>query len=113
MLDYYKEYNKVVEYLSINDCTVVQFSDNLPDDVVGRCYYKDSRIELNCISAKEALFTLLHEAGHWYSYMKYFKKLKQTQPNIDLRETYAYLYGWGIAKILKIEITKNEWKEYN
>ena len=90
---------------------VIFFADDLPNDVAGRCYYNEKTIKINEPSAKDALFTLLHEAGHAYSYIKYWTKLRQPQPAVDKREQYAYFYGFGISKILNLGITKDEWKE--
>jgi len=102
--------DKVKEFIESLGFSVELFSKILPDDVSGRTYYTSCHVAINCVTAKEALYTILHEAGHVFSYDKYFRKLQQNQPNVELREKYAYLYGWGISKQLNLGISKEEWR---
>lgn len=95
------------------DFKVNLFSNDLPDDVCGRTYYQNKHVCLNCTTAKQTFFTLLHEAGHVMSYDKYFYKLLQNQPDVKIREHYAYLYGWVINKKLNLDVTKDEWRNEN
>lgn len=111
-MNYMEMYDKVKEFLKSKGCDVEEFAD-LPEDVVGRIYYTESLIRLDCSSAKEALFTLLHEGGHWLSYLRYYVQQNIKQPKPEKRETYAYLYGWYIIKLLNLDITKEIWKIEN
>jgi len=110
-MTYSEQINLVENYLKNElNFKVEFFANDLPEDISGRTIYNEELIKINEPTAEEALFTLLHEAGHAYSYRKYFTKLGLSQPDdVSKRETYAYLYGYGIAKMLKLNITKEMW----
>jgi len=109
-MDYYAGVHKIKTYLNELGFEVDLFSDQLPSDVLGRTYYVERKVLLNCCSAREAFFTILHEAGHVLAYNKYFLRLKQKQPPPEKREVYAYLYGWIVNKQLELGLTKEEWR---
>lgn len=104
---------RIKEHLEELGCIVNLFAHDLDDGVAGRCVYDLSKIDINCPDANEALITILHEGGHWISYLRYYKTFKMRQPDRRARENYAYLYGWYLNKKLSIGITKEEWKKEN
>ena len=60
--------------------------------------------------AKEALLSLAHEAGHWFSHCRNRDKDLDRQQ----RERLAYLYGWGVLQRLGVtlqEVTKADWRK--
>lgn len=111
---FYDRYSRLAKYVENTlNFKVINFSDQLPNDIAGRIFYIEREIHLNCPSAESGLYTLLHEAGHAYSYRKYWIKLKQKQPTPEQREIYAYLYGWGLNKSLNLNIDKDSWRKDN
>lgn len=90
---------------------IVNFSNELPNDVSGRVYYDRKEIHINCAGADEAFFTMIHELGHALSYIR-LASIGIKQPAPEKREQYAMQYGWKIIKELKLPVTKENWREY-
>ena len=124
-MDHYKEIKKVKSYLENTlNCSVELFSD-LKGESMGRIYYpgescdnvycSEAKILIDCPYVESALFTILHEAGHYVSYLRYFRKFNINQDNFpkEKRELFAYLYGWYVIRQNNIEISKEEWKDFH
>lgn len=92
--------------------TVIDYAqDILPPEVAGRAHYAEMLIEINEFTAKDALMTLAHEAGHLISYLR-----RRHIPGVrskQLKESYAYMYGWAILRCCRIPISKEEWVEHH
>ena len=98
---------KIICFLESIKCKVIRHSNELPDDVSGRCIYTKSEIHLNCLSSEEALYTILHESEHWVSYIRLFVQQGKKQSDVSVREKLAYLYDWFVIKHLELGISKN------
>jgi len=83
----------------------IKFDSN----VSGTCYYSKKIIELNEPNAEKALMVLLHEAGHYHSYVLYHDTVPDASHMV--RESWAMQYGWQIAKALGIKIDALAWSD--
>lgn len=113
-MTYSEQIDLVINKIKSLGFNVTLFSSELPDDIAGRTFYNKKEVHIgNLPSAEEALFTLVHEAGHVLSYDKYYCKLNEKQPEVEKREIYAYLYGWVIIKQLNLSISKEDWRKFD
>ena len=106
--------DRLVKWLNASGVPVELHADYLPDYVRGRCHnlYVDGKvlIEINEPSAREALLTLAHEAGHWVGASVFgYKKLVST------RERQAIVYGWCILELVGARhlFTRKDWIEFH
>ena len=76
----------------------------LPEHVIGQ-YDDETRTirMLARLTAREALLTIAHEAGHWLGY------LIDRKPHSYQRERQAYVYGWCVLQWFDAPITRAEW----
>jgi hypothetical protein len=77
--DYIDELEKLI--LDTGILCVNRFAIHLPSDsekyISGRIDYRRGVIELNEPKAKQALFTLAHEGGHWNSFVQWANRIPQ------------------------------------
>jgi len=80
-------------------------------EVSGRVHYSKKLILVNEPLAKDALLTILHEAGHYHSYIL-FNDMSPA-PYRVVREALAMQYGYKIASALHIKHSTfdDEWEE--
>jgi hypothetical protein len=94
----------IAAWLERNGVTVKLHSDELPADIAGR--YDDGTQTIwvaSTPSARDALLTIAHEAGHWLGY------LIKRKPHTHQRERQAYVYGWYVLQWFDAPITRAEW----
>lgn len=74
-------------------------------DVGGAYRESERRIWVDTSVAKEALFTLAHEGGHWAGYRLHAKRWSEQ------RERQAFVYGWRLLQIVGAEavVARQEW----
>jgi hypothetical protein len=99
----------------------VDFSQTWGKDnerTIGGVYYKNQLVYVqHSMSLKKTLFTLLHEAGHIFA-VGYGASLPnvrhRTHSKAHIRvERQAYLYGWGVARLLGLKLSKKAWRKFN
>ncbi len=103
-----KHINNLIELCQIARLRYDLFDLSLPSNISGRCDYKNSKIVINEPNVKQAIMTMAHEMGHYFSYLKNLDK----DFNKEKRERLAYLYGWGILKYIKAPISKQAWRQH-
>ena len=97
----------------------IKHYSKLPKGIAGRCSYKQNWIKIaapDVMTAREALITLAHEGGHYWSYIRSkTEKDFEEYNNLDRRELLAYLYGWALITLIgaKSVISKEEWRDYH
>jgi hypothetical protein len=85
---------------------LVQVVDTLPENIAGR-YTSGALAHVQiaaCASARSALMTLAHEAGHHIGYLLHERREPYK------REQQAYVYGWRVLKLVRAPITRDEWR---
>lgn len=85
----------------------------LENDLAGQCDYKHKLIRINEPRAKEALMTLVHEGGHWLSYLQYGKTINGYTCAKRVKEHFAYLFGLELICKLNLPITFKEWRGFH
>jgi hypothetical protein len=109
-IDYLQYIYRVYNLLTISGCSVDLFATKLDNRKQGECDYSKQKIKINCPKSKDALYTLVHESGHWFSYL-YNKKIEDVYTPSQ-RERLAFIFGWKLIKILEIPIDITSWKGY-
>lgn len=117
MVDFDLLINKVIHFLNKDNVEVI-FLDYDNNDVAGFIVYKDKKIFLSRLAnPKEVFLTLIHEAGHWISYTRYYLKQRKKQESFteDERENFAYLYGWYVIRQNNLDryISKIQWRDFS
>jgi hypothetical protein len=79
--------------------------------VAGR-YHRDQRlVELRgSLSARTALLTLAHEAGHHEGYERFPGTETPNGTRSARRELEAYVYGWQVLRAVVAPISRAEWR---
>lgn len=87
----------------------------LPGRVAGRYYESSKRIRIDESSAKRALLTLAHEAGHWFGYrINPGPETKKGKKN-PRREREAITYGWRLLILVGADkvVTRADWADHH
>ena len=99
------------KYIKLFDIEIDYYCSLLPKDIAGQCDYQARKITLNEIRSFYALLTLIHELGHFASYLK--NKNIEKGIKREKRELLAYLHGWKIITQEKVNIHKKDWKWFH
>ena len=104
----------VLRWLNASDVTVNVHAFHLPEGILGRYYdSRDGRqthIDLNVPTAREALLTLAHEAGHWLG-----NEVSGYKKHSYQRERQAVVYGWRVLGLVGAQhlVTRAEWMNFH
>lgn len=111
---YSKYIDLILRWLRASNVAVNTWATDLPDHVYGRCFNTtvdgEVRIDTNVSTAREALMTLAHEAGHWLGNETFGYKKNGYQ-----RERQALVYGWRVLVLVGAQraVTRTEWFQFN
>ena len=114
--DYSRFIYRTQDFLEAAGVVVEPFAFDLPDHVGGRAQYEPvPTVWINEPGAREALLTFAHEAGHLVSYWRH-RKAQPDPPSTNIRERYAFLYGWVVLRWIGAApglVTKAEWVAFD
>lgn len=104
----------VLRWLDASGVSVSTCAFHLPKGVAARYYgsmdNRPAHIDMNVPTAREALLTLAHEAGHWLGNETVGYKRHSYQ-----RERQAKAYGWRVLGLVGAQhlFTRDEWMEFH
>lgn len=116
MITFSKYIYAITSWLSACRVPLQMYSTALPNGVGGRCYSKQEdgyvgiSVSIEVSSARAALLTLAHEAGHWLGNESFGYKKHSYQ-----RERQAKVYGWRVLQLVGAQhlFTRKEWMEFH
>lgn len=116
MINYSKYIYMLIGYIegflnfTVFQC-VQDFDFDSEDYIAGSIDYKRRRIYVYEPTARGALLTLAHEAGHALAYIENRDK----HFNREQRESLAYKYGYTLLKEIYADkfISKKDWKKFH
>lgn len=100
--------DRLIRWLTLSGARVEPFALDLPFE--GGLYRSETReVFLNVPSARSALLTLAHEAGHFLGYEVFGEKRESYQ-----RERQAFVYGWRALVLVGADriVSRAEWLEH-
>jgi hypothetical protein len=107
---------KAISFLEHAGVEVQSFTIDLPPHIAGRTIYEPRTIiKLSEPRARDALMTLMHEAGHVLSYWRLRRAIPDIPDDHGRRERWAYLHGWMVIRLLGIDvlISKDRWRDFH
>ncbi len=99
--------DRLIRWLRLSGARVHPYAVDMPFD--GGFYRSETKeVFLNVPSARGALLTLAHEAGHFLGYEVFGEKRQSYQ-----RERQAFVYGWRALVLIGADriISRSEWIE--
>lgn len=89
--------------------------NRITNNFYGECVYNEKLIKILSTDPDTMLLLLLHEAGHWISYLRLSSSLpallKLPQP---YREILAYKCGWVLIRQLNLHtVSKEKWRKFH
>lgn len=107
--------DRLAKLLRSSGLTVNLFAKRLPAHVGGRYYDHSKRIWINESSARRALLTLAHEAGHWLGYRLHPGAETPRAAMSPRREREAFVYGWRFLVLVGADkiVSRKEWAEHH
>lgn len=99
--------DRLIRWLRVSGARVHPYAVDMPFD--GGFYRSETKeVFLNVASARGALLTLAHEAGHFLGYEVFGEKRESYQ-----RERQAFVYGWRVLVLIGADriISRAEWIE--
>lgn len=100
--------DRLIRWLRLSGARVHPFAVDMSFD--GGFYRSETReVFLNVASARSALLTLAHEAGHFLGYEVFGEKRESYQ-----RERQAFAYGWRALALIGADriVSRSEWIEH-
>lgn len=97
---------RMIRWLRASGVKVHAHAHDLPCSGMYRSETRE--VFLNVPSAKDALLTLAHEAGHWLGYVTFGERPESYQ-----RERQAFVYGWRALVLVGADkvVSRREWIE--
>lgn len=88
---------KIENLLNRIGISIIYDSNEIKEGYIGKILYKKREIHVREQNPRMALMTIIHEVGHWFSYLFFFYR----RTNHIQRESWAKSFGWLFLKGLK------------
>lgn len=110
-LSYSRKIDRVISFIERKlrfDVKLFDYSleENENTKVMGRTWYQERKISINCHCAGCAVIVLLHEAGHAISDLA---KLLDSINGAKKAEPLADMFGRHLGKVLNLDISEEDW----